>query len=354
MGHDNSEPADVADAPGERPPLRKSASSADRNPPFPNVGSSVLAAIGHTPLVALERLCAGLPGLVLAKLEYFSPGHSVKDRIALRMIEEAERDGRLRPGRPVVELTSGNTGTGLAIVCAVKGYPFYAVMSEGNSVERRRMLRALGAHVVLVPQVGGPRPGQVSREDLEAVEARTKALTQELGAFRPDQFGNPGNVLAHEETTGAEIWEQTGGRVDCWVASIGTCGTFVGVARALKRRNPAVRCYACEPAVAPILAGKPVTSTRHRLEGTGYAFVPPQWEPDLSDGYLSVTDEEAVATARRLATEEGIFAGGSSGANVCAALSLARQAEPGQVIVTTCNDTGLKYLSTDLFPAEPD
>lgn len=318
-------------------------------PSFPNVGGSVLATIGRTPLVALERLGAGLPGLVLAKLEYFHPGHSIKDRIALRMIEDAEQEGRLRPGQPVVELTSGNTGTGLAIVCAVKGYPFYAVMSEGNSVERRRMLRALGANVVLVPQVGGARPGRVSREDLAAVEERAAALAEELGAFRPDQFGNRSNVGAHEET-GQEIWEQTGGRVDAWVASIGTCGTFVGVARALKRHNPAVRCYACEPAVAPVLAGKPITCTRHRLEGTGYAFVPPQWDPALCDGYLAVTDEEAIEATRRLATVEGIFAGGSSGANVCAALALARQAAPGQVIVTTCNDTGLKYLSTDLFP----
>lgn len=323
-----------------------------RRPDFPDVGSSILATIGHTPLVALERLCVNLPGLVLAKLEYFHPGHSIKDRIALRMIEDAERDGRLRPGQAVVELTSGNTGTGLAIVCTVKGYPFYAVMSEGNSVERRHMLRALGANVVLVPQVGGPRPGQVSREDLEAVEARAAELTAALGAFRPDQFGNPSNVRAHEETTGEEIWAQTGGHVDYWVANVGTAGTFVGVARALKRHRPEVRCYACEPASAPCLAGGEITNTCHRLEGTGYAFVPPQWDPALCDGYLTVTNEEAIAMARRLAEEEGIFAGISSGANVHAALILAQRARPGQVIVTTCNDTGLKYLSTDLFPTE--
>ncbi len=322
-----------------------------RRSDFAGVCSSVLATIGATPLVALERLCAGLPGLALAKLEYFNPGHSVKDRIALRMIEDAEHNGALRPGQPVVELTSGNTGTGLAIVCAVKGYPFYAVMSEGNSLERRQMLSALGANVVLVPQVGGYRPGQVSREDLAAVAERTAALTEELGAFRPDQFSNWSNTSVHEQTTGAEIWEQTGGRVDYWVANIGTAGTFLGVARALKRRQPEVRCYACEPQRAPVLAGQPISDTCHRLEGTGYAFVPPLWDPALCDGFLTVSDEEAISTARRLATEEGIFAGVSSGANVSAALALARQARPGEIVVTTCNDTGLKYLSTDLFQA---
>jgi cysteine synthase A len=321
-------------------------------PDFPDVGTSVLATVGQTPLVALERLSAGLPGLVLAKLEFFHPGHSVKDRIALRMIEDAKCDGRLMPGQPVVELTSGNTGTGLAIVCAVQGYPFYAVMSAGNSVERRRMLRALGANVVLVPQVGDSRPGQVSREDLEAVEARAAALTEELGAFRPNQFTNPSNIRVQEETTGQEIWEQTSGRIDYWVANIGTGGTFLGVARTLKRHKPTVQCFACEPTTAPYLAGGPITNTRHKLEGTGYAFTPPQWDQTLCDGFLTATDDEAIATARRLATEEGLFVGFSSGANVCAALALARRAAPGQVVVTTCNDTGLKYLSTDLFPSD--
>jgi cysteine synthase A len=317
------------------------------------VCDSVLETIGATPLVALDRLGAGLPGLVLAKLEFLNPGGSVKDRIALRMIEAAEREGRLRPGGVVVELTSGNTGTGLAIVCGVKGYRFIAVMSEGNSVERRRMLRALGAEVVLVAQSGGPRPGQVSREDLALVEERTQQLTHELAAFRPDQFGNPANVAAHDEGTGAEIWAQTRGRVDVWVAAVGTGGTFVGVARSLKRQNPAVRAIAVEPASARVLREECVSSTCHRLEGTGYAEVPPQWDPAVCDGSVGVTDGEARETARLLAAREGIFAGYSSGANVAAALRLAREAPAGQVIVTTCSDTGLKYLSTDLFAPEP-
>jgi cysteine synthase A len=313
----------------------------------------VLETIGATPLVALRRLSPPGGGLVLAKLENLNPGGSVKDRIALRMIEAAEREGRLRPGGVVVELTSGNTGTGLAIVCAVRGYRFLAVMSEGNSVERRRMLRALGAEVVLVPQAGGPRPGRVSGEDLALVEARAQQLTAELGAFRPDQFANPENPRVHELTTGAEIWEQTGGRVDLWVAAVGTAGTFVGVARALKQRNPALRTFAVEPAAARVLAGQPVASPLHRIEGTGYAAVPPHWDPALCDGFLGVTDEEAQQAARALAQREGIFAGASSGANVAAALRLARESPPGTVIVTTCNDTGLKYLSTELFPPEP-
>lgn len=311
---------------------------------------SVLETIGGTPLVALERLSPPGGARVLAKLETTSPGASVKDRIALRMIRDAEMDGRLQPGGTVVELTSGNTGVGLAIVCAVLGYRLVAVMSEGNSVERRRILRALGAEVALVPQVGGPRPGQVSRADLEAVERRAEEIARERGAFRPHQFENASNARAHELGTGPEIWEQAGGRVDVWVAIVGTGGTFVGVARALKARQPALRAYAVEPEGAPVIAGRPVTDPNHKLQGAGYAAVPPLWEPDLCDGALSVSDEEAIATARLLATREGILGGFSSGANVAAALRLARDLPPDQVVVTTVNDTGLKYLSTDLYP----
>jgi cysteine synthase A len=314
---------------------------------------SVLGAIGGTPLVALDRLAAGAPGRVLAKLENLNPGGSLKDRIALRMIEAAEREGRLRPGSTVVELTSGNTGTGLAIVCAVRGYRFIAAMSEGNSVERRRMLRALGAEVVLVPQAPGSPPGQVSGEDLALVEKWTRKLVGELGAFWPDQFANPANPDAHEEGTGEEIWEQTSGRVDLWVSTVGTGGSFLGVARALKRRNPTIRTIAVEPSTAAVLGGCPVTNPNHRIQGIGYAEIPPQWDPSLCDGTIGIADEEAIASARLLATREGIIAGYSSGANVAAALKLAGKAQPGEVIVTLCNDTGLKYLSTDLYPAEP-
>jgi cysteine synthase A len=318
----------------------------------PPLAGSILEAIGATPLVALDRCAAGLPGRVVAKLEYYSPGGSVKDRVALAVIEAAEREGHLRPGGTVVELTSGNMGTGLAVVCAVKGYRMIAVMSAGNSVERRRMLEALGAQVELVPQAAGSRPGQVSKEDLDLVEERTQALVRQLGAFRPDQFHNPAAVRAHEQTTGRELWEQTGGRVTDFVASVGTGGTFVGVARALKARRPAVRCYAAEPAAAPFIARGPagVTSTSHKIQGTGYALLPPLWQPDLVDGFLTVTDQAAVETARRLATQEGIFGGFSGGANVAAALEVARRGAPGDLVATVICDTGLKYLSTDLFP----
>jgi cysteine synthase A len=317
---------------------------------LPGVCSSVVDAIGRTPLVALERLSAGLPGLVLAKLEHYSPGGSVKDRIARRIVEDAERDGRLKPGGAIVELTSGNTGIGLAVVAAVRGYRFHAVMSEGNSVERQRMLRALGAEVVLVPQAPGGVPGNVSGEDLALVARRAAELTEKLHAFRPDQFSNRSGFDAHEDTTGPEIWEQTGGAVDAFVASVGTAGTFVGVARALKQRNPAIRCIAAEPARTRTLAGCAITSPHHKIQGTGYNMVPPGWAPELCDEYLGVTDDDAVRTARLLATREGIVAGFSSGANVWAALQIARTARDESVIVTMCPDTGLKYLSTDLFP----
>jgi cysteine synthase A len=309
---------------------------------------SVLGAIGGTPLVAIDRVAKGLQGRVAVKLEYYSPGGSVKDRVALRIVEDAERDGRLQPGGTVVELTSGNMGIGLAVVCAVKGYRMVAVMSEGNSVERRRTLEALGARVELVPQVGGPRPGQVSAEDLQAVEERTRRLVEELGAFRPDQFNNPSAVAAHDATTGEEIWSQTDGKVTHFVASVGTGGTFVGTARALKRHNQDVRCYAAEPASAPFIAGRPVTSTSHKIQGTGYALIPPLWQPELVDGLLTASDDDAVRVARRLATEEGIFGGFSTGANVACALELARAAPAGSLVVTLAPDTGLKYLSTDL------
>lgn len=312
---------------------------------------SIVEAIGETPLIALDRLGAGLPGQILLKLEYFNPGYSIKDRIARRIVEEAERSGRLRPGGTVIELTSGNTGTGLAIVCAVNGYQLIAVMSEGNSVERRRMLQALGARVEIVPQAPGSSPGQVSGEDLALVEQRTVELTRELGAFRADQFHNPANVEAHELGTGAEIWDQTGGKLDAFVAMVGTAGTFMGIARALKTRNAAIRTYAVEPARAAILAGQPVVDPSHKIQGAGYAMVPPLWDPAYCDGYLGIDDDEAIAVARRLARQEGVFAGFSTGANVAGALRLARDAAPGARIVTTANDSGLKYLSTDLFPA---
>jgi cysteine synthase A len=315
------------------------------------ISQSILDTVGNTPLVALDRLGEGLNGRVLAKIEYYNPGGSVKDRIGLRIIQDAERKGLLKKGDTIVELTSGNTGIGLAIACAIKGYRMIAVMSEGNSVERRRMLESYGAKVVLVPQAGKRRPGQVSKEDLELVDKKANEITKRLGAFRANQFYNISNVLAHEHTTGEEIWEQTGGKVDVFLAAVGTGGTFIGVAKALKKHNPKIKTYAVEPASAPFIAGRKIRSTSHKLQGAGYCLIPPLWQAELCDGFLTATDKEAIRTARLLGKKEGICAGFSSGANVACALKLAKEAKKGTIIVTTVNDTGLKYLSTDLYPA---
>ncbi len=311
---------------------------------------SAIDAIGDTPLVDLARLTHGLDGRILAKLEYLNPGFSKKDRIARQMIEDAEADGRLRPGQTVVELTSGNTGTGLAIVCGVKGYPFVAVMSKGNSRERARMMAALGAEVVLVDQLPGAQTGQVSGGDLALVEQAAQRIAAERGAFRCDQFNLAGNARAHCLHTGPEIIRQSGGHIDAFCDFAGTGGSFAGCAEAFKAHNPAIQCYVVEPEGAAVLAGQALTNPDHRIQGGGYAMAPlPQIDPACVDGYLEVSDDEAIATARLLARTEGIFAGVSSGANVAAALRLLRTTLPGKTIVVLLSDSGLKYLSTDLW-----
>lgn len=314
------------------------------------LSDNVLGAIGNTPLVKLSNISRGSGINIYAKLEYFNPGLSIKDRVALKFIDEAEKMGKIKQGDTVIERTSGNMGTGLAIVCAVKGYNFVAVMSEGNSVERRRMLSALGARVVLVPQAPGGKSGYVSGKDLDLVEEKTKELARELNAYRPDQFNNPDGAKAHEETTGQEIWLQMGGHIDAFVTYAGSGGTFVGTSRALKNHNKNVKCFVVEPESAPYLAGKKVVTTRHRIQGGGYAFKPPFWDDSLVDGYLTVSDEEAIASSRNLAAKEGIFAGFSSGANVAASLKTKGLLERNSNVVTVLPDSGLKYLSTDLFP----
>jgi cysteine synthase len=294
---------------------------------------SAVEAIGHTPLVELSRLTRGLGGRIFAKLEYLNPGLSKKDRIARQIVEDAEADGTLAPGQTVVELTSGNTGTGLAIVCAVKGHPFVAVMSRGNSAERARMMRALGAEVVLVDQAPGAREGEVSGDDLALVEAAAQEITRERRAFRADQFRHAGNFRAHYLHTGPEILEQTGGAFDAFCDFAGTGGTFAGCAAAFRERNPSIRCYLVEP-----------DGPKHRIQGGGYSMASlPMLEYAQPDQRIVVSDEEAIDAARRLAREEGIFAGFSSGANIAAALRLKC------TVVTIINDSGLKYLSTDLW-----
>lgn len=320
--------------------------------PIPPASPSIVGAVGNTPAVWLDRVTAGLPGRVLLKLESMNPGGSIKDRAALQCLRDAEADGRLRPGTPVVELTSGNMGIGLAVACAVMGRRLIAVMSEGNSPERRQLLAAYGAEIELVAQAPGGAQGKVSGEDLALVEARTVELVAELGAWRPDQFANPSNPRAHELGTGPELWEQAGGALDAFVAIVGTSGTFVGIARALKARDAAIRCFAVEPAGAQALAGKAIETSAHTLQGAGYAMIPPQWDAALCDGTIPIEDGAAVAVARDLARREGILAGFSTGANVAAALRLAAEAEPGFRVATVACDTGTRYLSTDLF-SEP-
>jgi cysteine synthase A len=313
----------------------------------PRAGS-ILDAIGATPLVELKNVTAS--GRILAKLEYLNPGGSKKDRIARQIIADAIAAGQLKPGQPVVELTSGNTGTGAAIVCAAQKRPFIAVMSAGNSEERALMMRALGAEVVLVQQAPGSARGQVSGGDLALVEAKVEQLVRERGAFRLDQFRHPGNVRAHALHTGPEIWEQSGGAITAFCDFAGTGGTFAGLAQAFKQRNPAIRGYIVEPEQAAVLAGKKVTSQAHRIQGGGYAmpFLPLLADVHV-DGFVTVSDEEAMAAARALARDEGIFAGFSSGANLAAALKLLQGAEKGGTIAIIICDSGLKYLSTDLW-----
>lgn len=300
---------------------------------------SVVEAIGETPLVELSRIAArlDLDGRLLAKLDHLLPGFSKKDRAARRIIEDARASGELAPGQTVVELTSGNMGTGLAIVCGVLGHPFVAVMSTGNSSERARMMRALGAEVVLVPQTPGGRPGEVSGADLALVETEAQRLTETRSAFRADQFARSGNPDAHAATTAPEIWEQSAHTLTAFCDFVGSGGTLAGCARFLVPRG--VHCWAVEPDTAD-----------HPIQGGGYTI------PDLAHlhgvslaGTFTVTGAEAADGARLLARHEGIFAGYSAGANLAAAICLLRGPEAGGTVAFVVCDSGLKYLSTDLW-----
>ena len=313
--------------------------------------SSVLETIGNTPLVALDRLTAsrGCSGRILAKLEFFNPGLSKKDRVALFMIRESEEAGLLKPGQTVVELTSGNTGTGLALVCALTGHPFVAVMSRGNSRERMRMMQALGAEVVLVDQATGGSEGQVSGNDLDLVEEMARKITNQRHAYRANQFLLEANVHA-EEITGKELWEQSGGSLDAFVDMAGSGGSFTGCARALKRQKTDIRCYLAEPEEAAWLGTAPYGSGRHKIQGCGYSRDLPLLDSSLVEQFVTVSDEEALQSARDLAKIEGILGGFSSGANLAAALNLLRGPEKGNTLGILVCDSGAKYLSTDLYP----
>ena len=353
------------------PPARTLSTTAAAAPPLLD---SAADAIGRTPLVRLDRLTAalGLDGVILGKCEQLNPGYSKKDRIAKQIIEDAAADGTLRPGQPVVELTSGNTGTGLAIVCGVRGNPFIAVMSEGNSMERARMMAALGAEVVLVPQRPGGVEGQVSGADLALVEARAQELVAERGAFRADQFNHSGNFRAHFLHTGPEIIQQAasaGLTIDGFVDFVGSGGTFGGIAAALQQHalaegRAAPPCFIVEPSNAAVLAAEAgaVASAGtgdHCVQGGGYSFPAPELPLISSDGatpgsadiagYMQVSDDEATEMARLLAAKEGLFCGFSAGANVVAAAELLRGECKGGTVAAVLCDSGLKYLSTTLW-----
>ena len=298
--------------------------------------------IGNTPLVRLNRVTEGSRATVLAKVESFNPMGSVKDRIGVAMIDEAERAGKIREGTTIVEATSGNTGIALALVCAARGCRLVLTMPETMSMERRKLLAALGAEVVLTPGAEGMK-GAVDRA--AAIAAENPNVY-----FIPQQFENPENPAVHRRTTAEEIWRDTDGTVDAVVAGVGTGGTITGVAEAIKARRPTFRAIAVEPAESPVISGG--TAGPHRIQGIGAGFVPRVLRTDLVDEVIRVTSADAFAMARLLAAEEGILAGISSGAAVHAAREVARRPEfEGKVIVVILPDTGERYLSTDLFEA---
>ena len=288
-------------------------------------------------MVRLNRVPAEGSSAVWAKLEAFNPMSSVKDRIGLAMVEAAERDGLLTPGATIVEPTSGNTGIGLAMVAAVKGYRLVLTMPDTMSEERRGLLGAFGAELVLTPGKGGMRG---------AIE-KAEELVSEHGYFMPQQFRNPANPEVHRRTTAEEIWEQTGGRVDAFVSGIGTGGTITGVGQVLKEKKPDVRIVAVEPEASPVLSGG--GPGPHKIQGIGAGFIPEVLDRGVIDEIIKVSNEEAGAAARRLAREEGLFVGISSGAACFAALDVARRLGEGKDVVVILPDTGERYLSTGLF-----
>ena len=312
--------------------------------------NSIVETVGRTPLVRLNRITAGLPATIALKCEFFNPLGSVKDRIGVAMIEDAEQKGILKPDTTIVEPTSGNTGIALAFVAAAKGYKLILTMPETMSVERRTLLALLGAKLVLTP----------GSEGMKGAIARAEAIVKETpGAWMPQQFDNPANPAIHAQTTAEEIWEDTNGAVDIFVAAVGTGGTITGTVEALKARKPSFQAIAVEPVDSPVitqtLAGQPVKPGPHKIQGTGAGFIPGNLHLKSAGGAaqiaecIRVSNDDAFAMARRLAKEEGILVGISSGANVHAAIEVAKRPEnAGKLIVTVACSTGERYLSTAL------
>ena len=306
-----------------------------------NIYTSADQLIGHTPLLELSHIekAEGLEAKILAKLEYFNPAGSVKDRIAKAMIDDAEKSGKLTPDSVIIEPTSGNTGIGLASVAAARGYRIIIVMPETMSVERRQLMKAYGAELVLTDGSKG----------MKGAIAKAEELAKEIpGGFIPGQFVNPANPAAHEATTGPEIWQDTDGQVDIFVAGVGTGGTVTGVGRYLKQQNPAVKVVAVEPASSPVLSEG--HAGPHKIQGIGAGFVPDVLDTGVYDEIIPVSNEDAFATGKRIGHAEGVLVGISSGAAVTAAIQLAKRPEnKGKTIVVLLPDTGDRYLSTPLF-----
>jgi cysteine synthase A len=310
------------------------------------VHDDITHCIGHTPLVKLRRITAGCVATVVGKLENLNPLWSVKDRIAGAMIDAAERDGKMKSDTVVIEPTSGNTGIGLAFVCAARGYKLVVTMPESMSLERRRMLKALGAELILTPAADG-MPGAVRKAE-ELVAANKNY-------FMPQQFKNPANPEVHRKTTAEEIWRDTDGQVDIVISGVGTGGTITGVGEVLKSRKPSVKMVAVEPTNSPVITqrrkGEPLKPGRHTIQGLGAGFIPDILNVDIIDDVVLVQDEDAMETARQMAKLEGLMCGISSGAAAWAAIEVAKRHENrGKLVVTVLPDLGERYLSTKLFP----
>jgi cysteine synthase A len=310
------------------------------------IQEEITQCVGNTPLVKLHRITEGCVGTVAVKLENLNPLWSVKDRIAKSMIDAAERDGLINKDTVIVEPTSGNTGIGLAFVCASRGYKFVAVMPDSMSLERRRMLKALGADLILTPAADG-MPG--------AVRQAEQLVAQNKNHFMPQQFKNPANPEVHRKTTAEEIWRDTEGKVDFIVSGVGTGGTITGCGEVLKPRKPSLKMVAVEPTNSPVITqrknGEPLKPGRHTIQGLGAGFIPEVLNVDIIDEVVQVQDEDAMETARQLAKREGLMCGISSGAAAWAALKIARRPEnKGKLIVAVLPDLGERYLSTKLFP----
>lgn len=304
------------------------------------VASDITRLMGNTPLVRLNKLAADLPAEVVAKLEFFNPAHSVKDRLGVAMVDALEREGRIRPGvSTLVEATSGNTGIALAMVAAARGYRCVLTMPESMSIERRKVLDLLGAEIVLTP----------AAEGMKGASGRAAELAAEIpDAVEPQQFSNPANPEIHEHTTALELWRDTDGTMDVFVAGVGTGGTLTGVGRMWRKLRPETRIVAVEPADSPVLSGGEPGS--HKIQGIGAGFIPDNVDLSVIDEAVTVTNDEAFSTARRLAREEGILAGISTGAACAAALKVASREEmAGKLIVFIAPSTSERYISTDLF-----